>query len=269
MYNPTPTTTKSLIQTIVIPPNSCHKSRILLAAQVLSVLVAPCNTWLFLLRVRAIPRYPGSRLALYTCGILWLLTCSSPLIFRAFRASDVPIGDGTCVLISQFDGTFLSLPMITVAVFDSAIVVFVSLGLVMNTPTSSWVSIVRPALLVNGMGSVSRALLRSGQIYYLCVITMTLVRTLYLRTHVNTFCRATIGVHLSMVIITLDSTISAPYVSQLALLTSIFHTIMTCRVFRLLRLTYRLEVESRSDIDSSVLFMTPVQSDPYACTTAT
>ena len=50
-----------------------------------------------------------------------------------------------------------------------------------------------------------------------------------------------------MAALSYTSAISAPYISQLNLLASIFQAIMACRVFRLLRLTDSRQLEGYSD----------------------
>ena len=151
----------------MIPQSSCYKGQLLLAAQFLSVLVIPCNTWLFFLRVRAIPPYCGSRVTVFICGILWFSTCSSAFMFHAFSATSTPVGDGTCILRPEFDGTFLGLPLIAIVVFDTATMIAVVIGFVMNSPARSWSGRIRSVLLIKDMGKLSGTLLRSGQIYYL------------------------------------------------------------------------------------------------------
>ena len=248
---------------LVIPPTSCAKSQLLLATQLLGVLIVPCNAWLFLLRVRSIPAYPGSRVIVLICGVLWLMTCSSALMFRAFKAPEIHLGNGTCILVPEFDGSFLSVPLISTVAFDTATMIAISLGFVMNSPNPTWRSRIKSIIFVGDVGKVSGALLRSGRLYYLYVISH-LWYTQTIHTYARTFCSATIGVHLSMTIITLGTSISPPYICQLSILTGVFQTIMTCRVFRLLRLTNRSELENHSSVlvtDSTVLFGTSSMSD--------
>ena len=90
-------------------------------------------------------------------------------MFHAFRAPNIPVGDGTCILRPEFDGTFLGLPLIAIVVFDTAtmIAVVIVIGFVMNSPARSWSGRIRSVLLIKDMGKLSGTLLRSGQIYYL------------------------------------------------------------------------------------------------------
>ena len=88
-------------------------------------------------------------------------------MFHAFRATSTPVGDGTCILRPEFDGTFLGLPLIAIVVFDTATMIAVVVGFVMNSPARSWSGRIRSVLLIKDMGKLSGTLLRSGQIYYL------------------------------------------------------------------------------------------------------
>ncbi|KAK7681900.1 hypothetical protein QCA50_014862 [Cerrena zonata] len=92
--------------------------------------------------------------------------------------------------------------------------VAISHGFVKLSPGPSWMERLRSVLLIKDLGYLSKLFLRSGQIYY----------------------SATIGIHLAMAIIASSSAFLPDIIAQLTLLTTIIHGVMTCRMFRLLKL---------------------------------
>ncbi|KAK7681906.1 hypothetical protein QCA50_014868 [Cerrena zonata] len=196
-----------------LPGTSCHLGRLLLAAKCLVSVIVPCNSWLFLLRVRVIPSHFRSRTTVAICTILWASTFTSFLIFPGFTITDFPNEDGTCTLMTDYNSKLLCAPFIALVLFDTTTMVAISDGFIRQAPGRSWTEKLKSVMLVKHMGRMSGLFLRSGQIYYL----------------------ATVGIHLSIFVISLCSTVHSKYIGQLSFLASIFHSIMTCRVFRLLK----------------------------------
>ncbi|KAK7681905.1 hypothetical protein QCA50_014867 [Cerrena zonata] len=211
-----------------LPVPSCHQGHVLLAAKCLVAVIIPCNSWLFLLRIRALSTHFCSRTTVTMCTVLWTLTFTSFLIFPGFKVSDLPNQDGTCELIATYNNKLLCTPFIAQAIFDTAVMVAISIGFVRHSPGPSWNEKLKSTILIKHMGHISGLFLRSGQIYYL----------------------TTIGIHLTMAVIASSSAIPPDYIGQLSLLTSTFHSIMTCRVFRLLKL-------SQFDQSSDATFFRP------------
>lgn len=158
----------SIIQS-VWSVNSCHQVPLLLASKCLTAVVTPCNTWLFFLRVRAIPDYPHSRVIVYICMILWISTFTSFLVFLAFRISSSPNGDGTCSVVREYHAQFLCAPFATLVAFDTAVIIAVSFGFIAHSPASTWTAKVKSVFLIEHVGEISGAFIRSGLIYYLYV----------------------------------------------------------------------------------------------------
>ncbi|KAK7681916.1 hypothetical protein QCA50_014878 [Cerrena zonata] len=105
---------------------------------------------------------------------------------------------------------------ITLVVFDTATMVAIIVGFTtMYSPGSSWIARTKSTIMTKHMGHISGVFVRSGLIYYL----------------------ATIGIHTSLaVLVSMPSTIPIFVLGELGVLAAIFHNIMTCRVFRLLKL---------------------------------
>ncbi|KAK7681908.1 hypothetical protein QCA50_014870 [Cerrena zonata] len=110
----------------------------------------------------------------------------------------------------------LFIPYVALVIFDTATMMAIIVGFAsMYRPDSSWIARVTSTISMKHMGHISGVFVRSGLIYYL----------------------ATVGIHLSLaVLVVLPSNISLPVLGELGVLGAIFHNIMTCRVFRILKL---------------------------------
>ena len=134
----------------------------------------PCNCWLFLLRVRAIPRHAYSRITLVICTFLWCATFTSFLLLPGIRLTSWPSSTSStgCDYNTTFEIQFLSVPFLALVAFDTAVAISVLLGLIMHcNPHTSLPQRVKSTLLMRDMGPLCRVLLQSGYIYYLFVIT--------------------------------------------------------------------------------------------------
>ncbi|KAK7681897.1 hypothetical protein QCA50_014859 [Cerrena zonata] len=200
--------------TAALPLSSCAQGSVLLAAECLVAVLIPCNTWLFFLRVRAIPSHFCSRATVIICLILWASTLTSFLTFPGFKVTSLRNQDGTCEIDAVYNDALLCAPFFALVIFDTAVIVTTCIGFVAHSTGPSWTAKLKSAMLLRNMGHISGLFVRSGQIYY----------------------ATTIGIHVSMAIIASSSAIPSAAVGQLSALSSIFHGIMTSRVFRLLKL---------------------------------
>ncbi|KAK7681918.1 hypothetical protein QCA50_014880 [Cerrena zonata] len=196
---------------------SCNQRPALTIVSVLGGFLIPCNSWLFLLRVRAIPPQFRSKTTLTICTTLWLLTFTSFLVFLGLRFPNHPTQNGKCDFTPiVYVSWLLFAPYLALVIFDTTTMMAIIAGLATTyTPNSSWLTKVKSILSRKYMGHISGVFVRSGLIYYL----------------------ATVGIHLSFAILVLmPSSIPTPIQGEISVLAVIFHNIMTCRVFRLLKL---------------------------------
>ncbi|KAK7681911.1 hypothetical protein QCA50_014873 [Cerrena zonata] len=132
---------------------------------------------------------------------------------RSDLLKELSNGNGTCTLISEYNNKLLCAPFVAMVIFDTTTMIAISDGFIRRAPGRSWTEKLKSVMLNKHVGPISGLFLRSGQIYYL----------------------ATVGVHFSTAVIALSSVIDAIYIAQLSFLVSVFHNIMICRVFRLLK----------------------------------
>lgn len=130
----------------------------------------PCNSWLFLLRIRAIPPHFRSKTTLVICTILWLLTFTSFLALPAFTIASHQTHDRTCEPgTTGYNHWLLFTPFIALIVFDTATIIAILAGFAMHSPDSSWIAKIKSVISVKHMGHLSGVFVRSGLIYYLYV----------------------------------------------------------------------------------------------------
>lgn len=155
---------------IVSPINSCIQQPALLAMGIFSAILIPCNSWLFLLRIRAIPPQFRSKTTVVICTILWLSTFTSFLALPAFTLSSQPTHEGRCGFkINAFNRWLVFTPYVTLIVFDTTTMIAILAGFAMHSPDSSWVAKIKSVISIKHMGHLSGVFVRSGLIYYLYV----------------------------------------------------------------------------------------------------
>ena len=155
-------------------PDSCLMKPFYLATECLAAVVIPCNCWLFLLRVRAIPRYRYSRIALGICTLLWCATFTSFLLLPGIRLASPrfsPSANG-CDYKTTFKIQYLSVPYVSLVAYDTAVATSVLLGLIIHTthnPHTPLSTRVKSTILMRDLAPLYRSLLGSGYIYYVFV----------------------------------------------------------------------------------------------------
>ena len=223
-------------------------------------MVIPCNSWLFLLRVRAIPHHAYSRIMLAICTFLWGATFTSFLILFGVQLTKVPSPPGECFYETVFKIRFLCAPFIVLIVFDTAVCLSVLLGLSMCDPNATLTMRVKSTMLMGNTGPLCRVILESGYIDYMsvknsvCSIVWCLGRLLPFSN------RTIIGVHISTVVLLLCTSIPPLYLAQLGIMGAVIHNIMTCRTFRLVRLSQSRQSDTTTSTSfplDSVLFAIP------------
>lgn len=151
----------------MISQGSCNRKYLLLAFKALGSVLTPCNAWLFLLRVRVIPPQLLPHFAAVICTVLWTGTLTSFIIFPALGVHDVQNPDMTCSTEIRFDTRLLAVPSIALAVFDTAAMLAISIGVTAHIQTQPWNKRIRSMMILKHMGHISKVFLRSGQIYYM------------------------------------------------------------------------------------------------------
>ena len=142
-----------------------------LTAECFGAIVIPCNCWLFLLRVRAIPRHAYSRVITAVCTLLWCATFTSFLILPGIRLTSIHSAEAhKCHYNPTYEIQLLSIPFIALVAFDTAVAISVLVGLIMHNPHSSLSRRVKSTVLMEDMGPLCRIFLQSGYTYYLFVL---------------------------------------------------------------------------------------------------
>ena len=153
---------------IEIPRNLCQLNHILLTTQVLSAMSVPCHCWIFFTRVRA--AYPDSRPVISIFAFLWL--CCTNLAFctiLSFPVTVKQIDHGKCAISIGYHPIWLSADFIGLTIFDTAVIVAISMRIMTHSIARSWRSKLRLLVFGNEMGYTSRIFLQSSQVYYLYV----------------------------------------------------------------------------------------------------
>jgi hypothetical protein len=150
----------------VIPVSHC---KVLLDLVTSSYIFAiPPTAFLFFLRVRAV--YSRSRLVVGVFGLLWLSVLGTSLLVPLEVAQGIHIGTtNQCInsKVSQIAAT----PVVTNMVLNLLVFVAVSWRLaVINHPTQSRVW---SLLTGQGMSPMSSMVIKSGQLYYMCVFVVS------------------------------------------------------------------------------------------------
>ncbi|KZP04023.1 hypothetical protein FIBSPDRAFT_1054944 [Athelia psychrophila] len=125
-----------------------------------------CTSFLFFLRVRAV--YLHSRFVTALFGILWLITATLNIVADvSIRAG--PLADTQHCM--NFRIQHFTYPSISSFVYDTFIFIAISYRLAADAATEqSWRVRLQSAVTGKGLFRLSRALMISGQLYYLAVL---------------------------------------------------------------------------------------------------
>ncbi|TCD61989.1 hypothetical protein EIP91_007653, partial [Steccherinum ochraceum] len=147
----------------VAPVDNCHA--LAKAIGWCGACALPLNSLLFFFRIRAVFSQNTPVIAFFF--FLWLAT---------FSAISAPFGvDGTHIGTTRFCvnsdvQSFSSAGIVVGAVHDTLVFLAITTRLVMFSLADTWVERFKAFLSGKGMGNVSRAVLHTGQLYYLWVI---------------------------------------------------------------------------------------------------
>lgn len=201
------------------------------------MLSTPCNSWIFYTRIRAV--YHDSRLIKWTFFALWsatLVTLGIPLTVDPTVAISPTFKDG---ITSNYGHKrrLAILTLCTLTLFDTAVMVAISIRMVSYSLSDSWKSKIYSLIFGNEMGHTSRLFLRSSQMYYLWALFYPLIT---LKTAFLIIMNLTSPVVL--VQLCYFGILLAPQPDALVLAIGIFHAVfhnmMTCRVYRMMKIEY-------------------------------
>ena len=148
-----------------MPIDTCIYKNLALVVEWSVALSVPCNTWIFLARVRAI--YHDSRFIKWSFLGLWcgtLIALGTPF---TYKLTSIPLGDDLCFTAFTFHRNVEVISLSLVVLFDTAVMVAISIRMMSYSLSDSWKSKVFSLVFGNEMGHTSRLLLKSSQIYYL------------------------------------------------------------------------------------------------------
>ncbi|THH31273.1 hypothetical protein EUX98_g2912 [Antrodiella citrinella] len=191
----------------VAPVANCH----ILAKAIgwCGAFALPLNSLLFFFRIRAV--FGRSNAVITFFGFLWLAT---------FAAISAPFGvDGTHIGTTMFCvnsdvQAFSSAGIVVVAVHDTMVFLAITTRLVMYCLADTWFARFKAFFSGKGMGNVSKALLQTGQMYYL----------------------ATVGMNIVAMVLILTPSVPPVLRAMFAIPNAALQNTMACRVYRKLKL---------------------------------
>jgi len=187
--------------------DDCHA--VALACGWCGALAMPLNSLLFFFRARAV--FARDRYIVAAFFLLWLATLGCFSIPFSYDTSH--IGTTKSCIVSSFE-LWSTASLIIVGVHDTVVFFAISVSLSMYRLEISWSGRFRAFFTGGGMGSMSKVILTSGQLYYLATVGLNIVAMAVILT--------------PSAPLALRSTLSIP---NLALQNS-----MACRVYRQLKL---------------------------------
>ena len=149
----------------VVPIDTCVYHKFAIALEWSVSISVPCNTWIFFLRLRAI--YHDYRIIKYFFFALWSGTLIALGTVFTSQLKGIPLGNGLCLTISIFHRTVAIASLFLLTIFDTAVMVAISIRMMSYSLSNSWKSKVYCLIFGNEMGHTSKVFLKSSQIYYL------------------------------------------------------------------------------------------------------
>lgn len=147
---------------IVITSLDCNSA--IQAATWITSFAISSNALLFLIRVNTV--YHDSRLARTVFTLLWLATFASLVGPWAVDSSKIGSGPASFCAITtaaKYTGTVWAIS----ALFDTVVFIAISIRVLSLSLASTWRSRFKAFIRGQGLGRLTRALLKTGQLYYL------------------------------------------------------------------------------------------------------
>ncbi|CAL1702803.1 unnamed protein product [Somion occarium] len=197
--------------TLIFAVSSSNLCNTLLAVVTwFGALALPSNSLLFLIRVKGI--FHNSRSVVILFGLLWtttFLSFSAPFSYVANNEEALGVEWCWVPRISALG----SAPFIALAIFDTAVFIAISMRVISYSPAHTWNEKFKSFIFGKNLGHISRALLRSGQLYYMVTVT----------------------INICIAAVVLSPSISPIISATTAIVNIALQNIMACRVFRLLK----------------------------------
>ncbi|KAK7687675.1 hypothetical protein QCA50_008890 [Cerrena zonata] len=189
---------------------------------------APTNALLFLIRVNGV--YHHSRLATVLFTLVWSSTFMSFVSPWAIHGSNIgPTSYCMVRVVAKYDGIVFA----TMATFDTVVFLAISFHVLSISSADTWHLRFMAFIKGRGIGRLSRALLQTGQLYYM----------------------VTVGVNIASTVVVLGALGPSAFQQVLPMINLILHNAMACRVFRLLKLGMIHDGPPSLDRVSSALFV--------------
>ncbi|CAL1708131.1 unnamed protein product [Somion occarium] len=169
----------------------------------------PSNALLFFLRAKGV--FYHSRVFSAILFVLWMSTLTS--FITPLRATAVHIDPTLYCIVTGFDKK-ITIGFLAVGIFDTIVFISISINLSSYSSAETWKGRMFTLFSGKNMGHLSRALLQSGQAYYL----------------------ATVGLNIFAIILLHTSQVSPTYRALASVPNIALQNAMACRVFRLLKL---------------------------------
>lgn len=122
----------------------------------------PLNSLLFFFRVRAV--FNSNKFIVTLFGLLWLATLGC--LSAPFAVDGIHIGT-TQYCVNSDVKSYSSAGIVIIAVHDTLVFFAITIKLTMFSLADTWPERIRTFFSGRGMGFMSKALLTTGQLYYL------------------------------------------------------------------------------------------------------
>lgn len=210
----------------VAPLNDCQAA--IQAVSWFAAFACPCNSFLIFVRARGV--FYRNKIIAWGFFALWLTTFAS--LTTPFSYDAVHLGP-TKACINDVVKRFSAASFVAIAAFDTTVFIAISLKVSSYGMTEGWKGRLKSIFTGKGVGYVSKALLQTGQLYYMYVYAYTL-RHVY--AHVVPLFRATVGLNLIAMVLLLTPSLSLVYQGMFTVPNVALQNAMACRVYRLLKL---------------------------------
>ncbi|CAL1710763.1 unnamed protein product [Somion occarium] len=192
---------------IIAPLNDCQAA--IQAVSWFAAFACPCNSFLIFVRARGV--FYRNKIIAWGFFALWLTTFAS--LTTPFSYDAVHLGP-TKACINDVVKRFSAASFVAIAAFDTTVFIAISLKVSSYGMTEGWKGRLKSIFTGKGVGYVSKALLQTGQLYYM----------------------ATVGLNLIAMVLLLTPSLSLVYQGMFTVPNVALQNAMACRVYRLLKL---------------------------------
>lgn len=147
----------------VTPANTVNCDTLLKVAAWLLAVSTPCNAFLWLIRIRAI--FAHSRRTICTFTLLWGTTFASILTPLNFVGGQFILANRICLV--QETRVWAAIGFITILAFDTAVFITITAKVLSVNMANTWSDRAKMFFGRKHLGSLSKALLHSGQQFYM------------------------------------------------------------------------------------------------------